>query len=153
MKKPKLTIEGRRAMTGRMFVMPFYIGFIFLFLRSTVQSLLFVFSDVSLKPGGFDIKWIGLKNLKYITEKGCAVEIRYPLVAGYNDSECSKIGSFLKPLSGITKVKVLRYHRFAASRYAALGMENTLPNTETTPQDMEKAIETLKEYGLNVSTE
>lgn len=66
MKKPKLTIEGRRAMTGRMFVMPFYIGFIFLFLRSTVQSLLFVFSDVSLKPGGFDIKWIGLKNLKYI---------------------------------------------------------------------------------------
>lgn len=94
-----------------------------------------------------------LKNLKYITEKGCAVEIRYPLVAGYNDSECSKIGSFLKPLSGITKVKVLRYHRFAASRYAALGMENTLPNTETTPQDMEKAIETLKKYGLNVSTE
>lgn len=66
MKKPKLTIERRRAMTGRLFILPFVIGFVFFFLRSTFQSLMFVFNDVSLKPGGFDMQWVGLKNLKYI---------------------------------------------------------------------------------------
>lgn len=66
MKKPKLTIERRRAMTGRLFILPFVIGFVFFFLRLTFQSLMFVFNDVSLKPGGFDMQWVGLKNLKYI---------------------------------------------------------------------------------------
>lgn len=66
MKKPKLTIEGRKAMTGRLFVLPFYFGFAFFFLRSALQSLTFVFSDVQLRPGGFLTKWVGLNNLKYI---------------------------------------------------------------------------------------
>lgn len=66
MKKPKLTIEGRKAMTGRLFVLPFYFGFAFFFLRSALQSLTFVFSDVQLQPGGFSTKWVGLNNLKYI---------------------------------------------------------------------------------------
>lgn len=66
MKKPKLTIEGRKAMTGRLFVLPFYIGFIVFFLRSAIQSLSFVFSDVKLQLGGFSTEWVGLKNLKYI---------------------------------------------------------------------------------------
>ena len=64
MKKPKLTIEGRRAMTGRFFVLPFYIGFCLFFLRSAVESLMFVFNDVSLNPGGFSMNWAGLDNLK-----------------------------------------------------------------------------------------
>lgn len=66
MKKPKLTIESRKAMTGRLFVLPFYIGFVFFFLRSVVQSLAFVFSDVKLQPGGFSLDWVGLNNLRYI---------------------------------------------------------------------------------------
>ena len=66
MKKPKLTIECRKAMTGRLFVLPFYIGFIVFFLRSAIQSLSFVFSDVKLQLGGFSTEWVGLKNLKYI---------------------------------------------------------------------------------------
>lgn len=66
MKKPKLSIEGRRALSGRLFILPFMIGFVFFFLRSTIQSFLFVFNDVSLKPGGFDMQWVGIKNLKYI---------------------------------------------------------------------------------------
>lgn len=66
MKKPKLTIEGRRAMTGRFFVLPFYIGFAYFFLRSAIQSLMFVFNDVKLEYGGFSMTPVGLKNLKYI---------------------------------------------------------------------------------------
>lgn len=90
-----------------------------------------------------------LENLKYLSEIGCDIEIRYPLVTGYNDGECERIGSFLKDLKGIRKIKVLQYHSFAASRYAALGMENTLPKTKTEIADVERAVSILKSFGLN----
>ena len=90
-----------------------------------------------------------LKNLEFLSERECAIEIRYPLVKGYNDGECDKIGEFLSNLKGISKVKVLQYHHFAASRYLALGMANTLPDSETTYEDIESAIKILKKYGLN----
>ena len=89
-----------------------------------------------------------LENLKYLSDQGCSIEIRYPLVKGYNDGEAEKIGAFLKDLN-ITKIKVLQYHHYAGSRYDALGMENTLPDTETTMEDMDKAVKILKGYGLN----
>ncbi len=66
MKKPKLTIEGRKAMSGRLFILPFTIGFLLFFLKPALESLTFVFNDVSLKVGGFTMQFVGLKNLKYI---------------------------------------------------------------------------------------
>lgn len=89
-----------------------------------------------------------LENLRFLTEQGCDVEIRYPLVMGYNDGESHKIGAFLQGLQGISKVKVLQYHSFSASRYDALGMKNTMPQTTTTVQDVENAVNILKSYGL-----
>ena len=90
-----------------------------------------------------------LENLQFLSEKNCRIEIRYPLVKGYNDGECDKIGSFLKNLKGISKVKVLQYHNFASSRYAALNMTDTLPRTVTTSDDVQNAVQTLKKYNLN----
>ena len=90
-----------------------------------------------------------LQNLEYLLDKGCAVEIRYPLVVGYNDGECEKIGRWLKEKNATCKVKVLQYHPFASSRYKALGMENTLPNTRTELKDVASAVETLKSLGIN----
>ena len=90
-----------------------------------------------------------LDNLRFLCEKGCRVEIRYPLVKGYNDSECESIAKELSGLCGITKVKVLKYHSLSASRYEALGMQNTLPDTRTEPCDVEAAVKILKSYGLN----
>ena len=89
-----------------------------------------------------------LDNLKLLCDEGCKIEIRYPLVKGYNDLECENIAKFLSALRGITKVKVLQYHSFAASRYEALGMVNTLPNTITTVDDVEAAVNIFKSYGL-----
>lgn len=105
-------------------------------------------SDVHKKCTGKDNALI-LKNLEYLSENNCNIEIRFPLVKGYNDNQVDKIGGFLKDLGGISKVKVLQYHSFAGSRYNALSMENTLPRTETTYQDIENAVEILKSYGLN----
>lgn len=90
-----------------------------------------------------------LDNLRYLSERGCAIEIRYPLVVGWNDDQSEKIGAFLQELKGIRKIKVLQYHDLAASRYEALGMENTLPKTRTEPADVQRAVERLRRYGLN----
>ena len=90
-----------------------------------------------------------LDNLKLLCDEGCKIEIRYPLVKGYNDLECENIAKFLSCLRGITKVKVLHYHRFSASRYEAFGMIDTLPDAKTTMQDVENAVIILKNYGLN----
>lgn len=91
-----------------------------------------------------------LENLKFLSDAGAKIEIRYPLIKGYNDGECGAIGAFLSGLSGVKGIKVLKYHRFAGSRYEALGMENTLPDTVTTDEDMEKARQTLKACGVAV---
>lgn len=90
-----------------------------------------------------------LDNLRYLASCGAKIEIRYPLVKGHNDGECDGIGRFLYDLCGIEKVKVLKYHSLSGSRYEALGMSNTLPNAETTFDDVENAVKTLKKYGLN----
>lgn len=89
-----------------------------------------------------------LDNLRYLSENNCRIEIRYPLVMGYNDSECDKIGAFLQELKEITKVKVLQYHNLAASRYMALNMLNTLPAVKTTFEDVQNAVEILRKHDL-----
>ena len=94
-----------------------------------------------------------LDNLIYLCEHGANVEIRYPLVKGYNDGECERIAKFLIGLKGITKIKVLRYHSFSGSRYEALGIKNTLPNVETTAEDVGNAVRILKKHGLNADNE
>ena len=94
-----------------------------------------------------------LSNLHHLSQKNAKIEIRIPLVKGYNDSEIPEIGKFLSQLKGITKVKVLKYHSFAASRYDALNLPCTLPNTETSPEDLKKAVNILKDCNLNATIE
>jgi len=125
-----------------------------IFDRIIPYTALFLYDIKAIDPvvhekcTGHDNRQI-LENLIFLSEKKCKVEIRYPLVMGYNDKECIKIGKFLKKLDGIMKVKVLQYHHLAGSRYDALGMINTLPCTETTFNDVENAVQILKGYGLN----
>lgn len=90
-----------------------------------------------------------LDNLQFLCDEGCKIEIRYPLVMGYNDCECEDIAKFLSSMQGIMKVKVLQYHSFSASRYEALGMINTLPDIKTTLQDVENAVNIFKSYGVH----
>lgn len=97
--------------------------------------------DVHIKCTGQSNRQI-LENIKYIDSKNKAIEVRIPYVPQYNDNQIDKIAEFLKPLKNITAVKVLPYHNFAGSKYAALGMENTLP--ETLPPDEEISIAELK---------
>ena len=91
-----------------------------------------------------------LENLKKLSENGAKIEIRMPLVPGSNDDEetLRGIGAFLQNLN-ITKMKVLPYHSMARSKYAALGMEDTMPHVDSpTDDDLQKAVALLKSYGI-----
>lgn len=91
-----------------------------------------------------------LDNLMYIDKSGAKTEIRIPYVPGYNDNQIDKIGSFLAQLKNITGVRVLPYHNYAASKYAALGIEDTLPKTLPSEAEISKAKDILKNYGIPV---
>lgn len=68
-----------------------------------------------------------LENLKYLDECGKKIEIRIPYVPEYNSGEMNRIFDFLKTLKNIVKIRILPYHNYAASKYEALSMKNTLP--------------------------
>ena len=80
-----------------------------------------------------------LENLQYLNEKNCKIEVRIPFVPGYNDGEPEKIAHFLRDLKNVTKVRVLPYHNFAGSKYTALSMKNTLPETVPTEEEIKRA--------------
>ena len=65
-KKKRLTLAGKEAWTGRLFVLPWVIGVIVFFLVPLVQSFLFSFQSVELQPGQIITKNVGLKNIEYI---------------------------------------------------------------------------------------
>ncbi len=90
-----------------------------------------------------------LSNLRYISSRGAKIEIRIPLVKGYNDGEITEIGKFLSEQSGIKAVKVLKYHSMSESRYTALGIPCTLPNTATLSNDVTDAVNILRSFNLN----
>lgn len=54
-------------MYGRMFILPWEIGFVLFFLQPLVQSLVFVFSEVTVNfdEGVFETKWRGLHNIRH----------------------------------------------------------------------------------------
>ena len=94
--------------------------------------------DVHIKCTGQSNRQI-LENIKYIDSCGKKIEVRIPYVPGFNDNQIDKIAEFLKPLQNVTAVKVLAYHNFAGSKYAALGMENTLSEVLPTTEEVELA--------------
>jgi len=91
-----------------------------------------------------------LENLRYIDDAGCKIEVRIPYVPGYNAQEITKIGELLTTLKNLTKVRVLAYHNYAGSKYASLDMENTLPGTVPTTDEVEAARDIIRGFGIEV---
>ena len=89
-----------------------------------------------------------LENLKYIDSIGKDIEIRIPFVPGFNDGETETLAEFISKLKHVTRVKILPYHNYAASKYASLGMENTLPERLPTDEQIAKAKEIMHSHGI-----
>lgn len=95
-----------------------------------------VSEDVHIKCTGHSNKVI-LENLKYIDECGKKIEIRIPYVPGYNSNEKEKIIELLKEYKNVVRIRVLPYHNYACTKYAALAMENTLPEKVPEREEIE----------------
>jgi len=92
-----------------------------------------------------------LANLQNLSDCGARIEIRMPLVPNCNndDETLNGIGAFLGRLN-IECMKVLPYHSMARSKYAALGMPDTMPNEKSpTDDELHHAVGILRSYGVN----
>lgn len=73
--KGRLSLRQRDALVGRAFVLPFYIGFIFFSLSPLFQTFKMMFYRSTVKPGGFNMTWVGSENFKYVfTEDASFIE-------------------------------------------------------------------------------
>lgn len=65
-KKKSLSLTQQKALFGYLFIAPFFIGFLFLFLTPLIQSLYFSFSKLSVTSTGYQLTHIGLENYEKV---------------------------------------------------------------------------------------
>ncbi len=94
--------------------------------------------DVHKKCTGVENDII-LENLKYLDTLGKEIEVRIPFVPELNKGEMEKIANSLKPLQNIKRVRILKYHNYAGSKYRALSMKNTLPEQLPSEEEVKEA--------------
>lgn len=93
-----------------------------------------------------------LANLRRLSTAGKLIEIRMPLIPGYNMDEAAirAAAELLAPLENIVAVRLLAYHAMARSKFTAIGVEDTMPHVEPpAADDLETVAEILRGYGLN----
>lgn len=92
-----------------------------------------------------------LSNLEKLAAAGARIQIRIPLIPGYNDApeHIAAAGDFLRKIRPEC-VKLLPYHQLAHMKYAGLGMKDTLPEGDDhLPLRLQQATAQLREAGLN----
>ena len=88
-------------------------------------------------------------NLTSLCAAAKTIHVRIPYVPGYNDHQLNGIGLILKDLN-IQKVELLPYHRLGENKYKSLGRDNEIINVNIPSDDeIDKAVKTLKEFGIN----
>lgn len=85
-----------------------------------------------------------LDNLRRTAARpGVKVWVRYPLIAGFNDSEeaLERLCALVLPLQpAVEKVSLLPYHRFGEPKYAALGKVYPWQNRPTIGDEQVEAV-------------
>lgn len=82
--KRKINWFTRIDLLGYMFVLPFVIGFIFLFLKPLILSVIYSFHEVSIEAGGLLMELVGFANYrKALLEDGDFIRTLIPSVAKY----------------------------------------------------------------------
>lgn len=62
--KGKLSYQQRKALAGRLFILPWVAGSVFFFLKPLVQSFYFTFGNIVLNETGYAVEFIRLRNYK-----------------------------------------------------------------------------------------
>jgi pyruvate formate lyase activating enzyme len=91
-----------------------------------------------------------LENLRQLSERGRAIEIRLPLVPGFNDDpqNLQALAEYLLSLPATPPLRLLPYHNLAHSKYEAVGRLDDLPPTPASADGIATAIATLRTAGI-----
>ena len=68
-KRKSISLDRKKARAGWVFVLPFIIGFVLIYVPMIAESLIYTFTDVtatSLKDGIFSIKAVGFDNYQTV---------------------------------------------------------------------------------------
>lgn len=66
MKRKWLSLTARHNLKGIYFLIPFYLGFLFFYLKPIASSIIFSFSDVSVDLSGYKVSFCGFDNYAYV---------------------------------------------------------------------------------------
>lgn len=94
-----------------------------------------------------------LENIIKLSNMNKAIEVRMLILPGINTQieHIKDVGKFLKEISSIKSIKLLKYHDYASSKYAAIGKCDTMQNIEKPGNEyMESIRQILCEYGHDV---
>jgi len=102
---------------------------------------------------------IGVSNKRtlafaeYLNKRHQETWIRYVVLPGYTDDDESVhlLGKFIEPMTNISKVELLPYHKLGAHKWKALGLEYQLDGIDPPPKEtMDRIQNILKQYKENV---
>lgn len=94
-----------------------------------------------------------LENLRRLSDTGKEIEIRMPLVPGFNDEEenLEAAGRFLAGLKPLRGVRLLPYHSFGRSKYRAIGHPDTMPDVNPpSSEQLAHAADILRKHRIRV---
>lgn len=95
-----------------------------------------------------------LQMLDYLKEKQINTWIRYVLVPGLSDNldYIEKLADHLRSFDNISKIELLPFHKMGEFKWAELGLEYKLSNTEEPTKDLVLKVKTILETsGISVS--
>lgn len=95
-----------------------------------------------------------LDNFAKLSEVGIPIEVRIPLIPGFNDDPetLAAVGQRLADHDHLIGVRLLPYH-LARQKYQDVGRPDTMPEvTPPPPSQIAQAAEILARYGLTVLT-
>lgn len=94
-----------------------------------------------------------LKLAKHLDERNIPVWIRHVLVPGITDDRenLEALGKFVSTLNNVDRLELLPYHTIGVHKWESMGIEYELKGVpDATPEDIKKASQVLREFGLEV---
>ncbi|CEI73978.1 pyruvate formate-lyase-activating protein [Romboutsia hominis] len=94
-----------------------------------------------------------LKLAKHLDERNIPVWIRHVLVPGITDDRenLEALGKFVSTLNNVDRLELLPYHTIGVHKWESMGIEYELKGVpDATPEDIKKASQVLKEFGVEV---
>ncbi len=93
-------------------------------------------------------------NLRYLSEQGRPIVLRYPVFTGINDDRENvvRLAAFAATLSTPPPIDILPYHRAGTEKYVRSGRTCRLPDLRPPPEEkLAEITRTLRDHGLGVT--